>query len=92
MGSFLTQTTANISTLLQEVPEKASQEWGLFIEEVQLEAKRIEEDSNIINTESRLDKDFAIEDANDTLDTAQDQIDQLRSRISRLLNQFRDSP
>nr|YP_009530614.1 hypothetical protein PMNZ_359 [Paulinella micropora]AXY63303.1 hypothetical protein PMNZ_359 [Paulinella micropora] len=92
LGSSLTQTTANISTLLQEAPEKACQAWELFIEEVRLEAEMMEEDRNIINTESGSDKDFAIEDANYTLDTAQDQVDQLRLRIAILLNQFRDSP
>lgn len=83
LGSGLADAAANLAVLAQDAPERLRQEWELFMEEVELEARRLDDPSP--------DHDAAQDQApaGATVDP-QEQVDALRASVARLARRLEE--
>jgi hypothetical protein len=82
LGSGLADAAAELAVLAQDAPERFRQEWQLFLEEVELEAERLDQAG--VTGASEGGESQAWEASADP----QDQIDQLRAQVARLARRF----
>jgi hypothetical protein len=95
LRSGLADTLAGLVALAEEAPERLQQEWGLFVQEVELEADRLERGG-----EEAADSAAAPgavpspgdETAPPPAPSPQEQIDALRARVARLSARLEDRP
>ncbi|MCS5693719.1 hypothetical protein NZK33_17310 [Cyanobium sp. FGCU-6] len=80
VGSGLADTAAGLAVIAQEAPTRLQEELGLFWEEVQREAERLE----------RGEAPFPSPPA--PTDDPQDQIDALRARVSEVARRLEREP
>lgn len=74
LGSQLVDRAAELAVFAQDAPQRLQQEWTLFWEEVELEARRLEK------VDSPSSTDQAARGSSDP----QDQIDALRAQVATL--------
>lgn len=74
MGSQLVDRAAEFAVFAQDAPQRLQQEWSLFWEEVELEARRLEKGDFSSTTHA----------ASHGHDDPQDQIDALRAQVAGL--------
>lgn len=82
LGSGLADAAASLAVLAQDAPERLRQEWQLFVEEVELEAQRLNHPDGAI-PEPGAGAEAAGSGAGPSIDP-QEQVDQLRARVARL--------
>jgi hypothetical protein len=98
LRSGLADTLAGLVALAEEAPERLQQEWGLFVQEVELEADRLERGG-----EEAADPAAAAGAVPSPGDepsptparpapSPQEQIDALRARVARLSARLEDRP
>ena len=84
LGSGLADAAASLAVLAQDAPERLRQEWQLFVEEVELEAQRLNHpDGAIPEPGAGAGAEAAGSGAGPSIDP-QEQVDQLRARVARL--------
>ena len=82
LGSGLADAAASLAVLAQDAPERLRQEWQLFVEEVELEAQRLNHPDGAIPGPGA-GAEAAGSGAGPSIDP-QEQVDQLRARVARL--------
>jgi hypothetical protein len=82
LGSGLADAAAELAVLAQDAPERMRQEWQLFVEEVELEAERLDQAGGAGATEGGGDQVW------EASADPQEQIDQLRAQVARLARRF----
>ena len=86
LGSGLAEAAASLAVLAQDAPERLRQEWELFREEVEMEARRIEhpQDGGVGSG--------AASSAAAAGPDPQQQVDDLRATVARLARLLEDRP
>lgn len=101
VGSGLADAAAELALLAQDAPERLRREWQLFVEEVELEADRLDHGeaaaqasgSGAWSADDHGDSSAA--SASGTPPTPadpQDQIDQLRAQVAAFARQLEERP
>jgi len=99
LASGLADAAAELSLLAQDTPGRLSREWQLFVEEVELEADRLDHGEAAAQTSGpptwSADGQAAgswvpSPRASQPLADPQDQIDQLRAQVAALARQLED--
>jgi hypothetical protein len=80
LGSGLADAAASLAVLAQDAPERLRQEWVLFVEEVELEAQRLDHPESAPVDSAPGATTAAGGDPADP----QEQVDQLRASVARL--------
>lgn len=75
LGSQLADRAAEFALLAQDAPQRLQREWGLFWEEVQREAQRLD-NGDAVRPGSSSERPAAVD--------PQDQIDALRAKVASL--------
>jgi hypothetical protein len=86
LGSGLADAAAELALLAQDAPDRLRQEWDLFREEVELEARRIEHPG-----EGGFGSAAAWSEPASSPDPQQ-QVDDLRATVARLARLVEDQP
>jgi len=86
LGSGLAEAAAGLAVLAQDAPERLRQEWEVFREEVELEARRIE------NPQEGGVGSGAASAAAAAGPDPQQQVDDLRATVARLARLLEDRP
>ncbi|MFM7314002.1 MAG: hypothetical protein ACKO0M_12690 [Cyanobium sp.] len=87
LGSGLADAAAGLAVLAQDAPERLRREWDLFREEVELEAKRLEDPEAPMASAPSGEPGSA--PAGSGVDP-QDQIDALRAAVARLARRLEE--
>jgi len=87
LGSGLADVAAGLAGLAQDAPERMRREWDLFVEEVELEARRLE-DPHVDGHAAHAASSSGGE-AQETGDPQQ-QVDHLRALVARVARQIED--
>jgi len=98
VGSGLADAAAELALLAQDAPERLRREWQLFVEEVELEADRLDQGESASPTEGAWSGEGSVPasgtpaSANPPQTPAdpQDQIDQLRAQVAAFARQLED--
>ena len=98
LGSGLADAAAELALLAQDAPGRLRREWQLFVEEVELEADRLDHEEASSPTQGSeawaVDGSAASPGASahgtQPLADPQDQIDQLRAQVAALARQLED--
>jgi len=98
LASGLADAAAELSLLAQDTPGRLSREWQLFVEEVELEADRLDHGEAAAQTsgpptwsaDGQADTWAPSPRASQPLADPQDQIDQLRAQVAALARQLED--
>jgi hypothetical protein len=87
LGSGLADAAASLAVLAQDAPERLRQEWDLFVEEVELEARRLDDPA----AEQAVAADQAPggSAAPAPMDP-QEQVDALRATVARLARRLEE--
>lgn len=94
LRSGLADTLAGLVALAEEAPERLQQEWGLFVQEVEQEADRLERDGTAPDPAASTGAapSSGDESAPSPAPSPQEQIDALRARVARLSARLEDRP
>ena len=84
LGSGLADAAAGLAVLAQDAPERLRREWDLFVEEVELEARRL--DDPVVDDQATAAQDGATQGNADP----QEQIDALRAMVARVARSLED--
>ncbi len=87
LGSGLADSAASLAVLAQEAPERLLREWGLFWDEVEQEADRLETEAAADPSAARGQDSAA---APGRVPAPQQQIDDLRARVAALSRRLED--
>ena len=98
LGSGLADAAAELALLAQDAPGRLRREWQLFVEEVELEADRLDHeeassptpDSEAWAVDGSAASPGASAHGTQPLADPQDQIDQLRAQVAALARQLED--
>lgn len=98
LGSGLADAAAELALLAQDAPGRLSREWQLFVEEVELEADRLDHGEAASQTsgpptwsaDSQAGSWVSSPSATQPLADPQDQIDQLRAQVAAMARQLED--
>ncbi len=99
VGSGLADAAAEFALLAQDAPERLRREWQLFVEEVELEADRLDQGEAAGPASGAGSWSADGQDHSSAAPTAasqppavdpQDQIDQLRAQVAALARQLED--
>jgi HAMP domain-containing protein len=98
LGSGLADAAAELSLLAQDTPGRLRREWQLFVEEVELEADRLDHGEAASPTpgpqtwssDGQAGSWAPSSSASQPLADPQDQIDQLRAQVAALARQLED--
>jgi len=98
LGSGLADAAAELALLAQDAPGRLSREWQLFVEEVELEADRLDQGEAASQTpgpptwsaDSQAGSWVSSPSATQPLADPQDQIDQLRAQVAAMARQLED--
>lgn len=98
VGSGLADAAAELALLAQDAPERLRREWQLFVEEVELEADRLDQGESVSANPGTWSADGSAPtpgtpvSANppQPLADPQDQIDQLRAQVAAFARQLED--
>jgi hypothetical protein len=83
LGSGLADAAASLAVLAQDAPERLRQEWELFVEEVELEAQRLDHPEYAAAQPGSTGSAASGAGPAESSDP-QEQVDQLRARVARL--------
>ena len=86
LGSGLADAAANLAVLAQDAPERLRQEWELFVEEVELEARRLDDPF----ADDAAAVDGAAGPAAGYGEDPQEQVDALRATVARLARRLEE--
>lgn len=86
LGSGLADAAANLAVLAQDAPERLRQEWELFVEEVELEARRLDDPF----ADDAAERDGAAGPAAGYGEDPQEQVDALRATVARLARRLEE--
>jgi len=98
VGSGLADAAAELALLAQDAPERLRREWQLFVEEVELEADRLDHGeassqapgSETWSADGQAGSEGPNASGTQPLADPQDQIDQLRAQVAALARQLED--
>ena len=85
LSSGLADTLASLASLAEGAPERLQQEWELFVQEVELEADRLERGDTTPES-----PDTPTAAGEESPPSPQEQIDALRARVARLAARLED--
>jgi hypothetical protein len=88
LGSGLADAAASLAVLAQDAPERLRQEWELFVEEVELEARRL--DDPWAEDAAHQDQATGSGAAAGVAVDPQDQVDALRATVARLARRLEE--
>jgi len=93
LGSGLADAAANLAVLAQDAPERLREEWELFVEEVELEARRLEDpsaDHGAMHEQAAGWGAAASPAAAGAVMDPQEQVDALRATVARLARRLEE--